>query len=93
MSIFPLVILPKRFVNGMAYTNGIESVWAVLKRGYNGISYNWSLKHMRQHINEFTFRLNEENCEVDTQDRLDVLFRGMVGKTITYTGLTRNARG
>ena len=27
----------KEFVNGMASTNGIESVWAVLKRGYNGV--------------------------------------------------------
>lgn len=24
----------KEFVNGMAHTNGIESIWAVLKRGY-----------------------------------------------------------
>ncbi|ORU93916.1 MAG: hypothetical protein A6F72_07860 [Cycloclasticus sp. symbiont of Poecilosclerida sp. N] len=24
----------KEFVNGLAHTNGIESVWAVLKRGY-----------------------------------------------------------
>ncbi len=31
----------KGYVNGMAHTNGIESVWAVLKRGYNGsVSYN-----------------------------------------------------
>ena len=77
----------KEFVNGMAHTNGIESVWAVLKRGYNGVYHNWSKKHCQQYINEFVFRLNEGNCEIDTQDRLDSLFRQMTGKTITYREL------
>ena len=31
--------------------------------------------------------LNEGDCERDTQDRLDDLFRSMVGKRITYPGL------
>ncbi len=34
------------FVNGMAGTNGIESVWAVLKRGYHGTFHHFSRKHM-----------------------------------------------
>lgn len=78
----------KEFVNGMASTNSIESVWAVIKRGYNGVYHNWSKKHMRQYINEFSFRLNEGNCEIDTEDRLDALFRAMTGKTITFEDLT-----
>ena len=35
----------KQFVDGMAHVNGIESVRAVLKRGYKGVYHNWSMKH------------------------------------------------
>ena len=52
----------REYINGMVYTNGIESVWAVLKRGYNGVYHNWSVKHCRSYVNEFAFRLNKENC-------------------------------
>lgn len=78
----------KQFVDGMAHTNGIESVWAVLKRGYNGIYHNWSMKHLSRYINEFTFRLNEGSCQHDTQDRMDALVRQAVGKRLTYDRLT-----
>jgi len=78
----------KKYVNGMAHTNGIESVWTVMKRGYNGVYHNWSKKHCRQYVNEFTFRLNEGNVERDTRDRLNDLFKAMTDKTITFEELT-----
>ncbi len=78
----------KEFVNGMVHTNGIESVWAVLKRGYNGTYHNWSKKHCYRYVDEFSFRLNEGNCERGRQDRLDDLSHSMAGKTITYKELT-----
>ncbi len=43
----------KEYVNGNAHTNGIESVWAVMKRGYNGVYHNWSRKHRTKYINVF----------------------------------------
>ena len=79
----------KEFVNGMAHTNGIESVWAVLKRGYNGVYHNWTVKHTQRYVNEFAFRLNDGNCRVDTIDRIAAIVRGSVGKRLKYADLTR----
>ena len=78
----------KEFVNGMAHTNGIESVWAVLKRGFNGVYHHWSVKHLARYVDEFTFRLNEGNVRRDTIDRLHSVIDGMVGKRLTYAELT-----
>lgn len=78
----------KQYVDGMAHTNSIESVWAVLKRGFHG-TYHWfSGKHLQRYINEFTFRLNEGSCKVHTHDRLDSLMDKAFGKRITYMQLT-----
>lgn len=78
----------KEFVNGMAHTNGIESVWAVLKRGFNGTYHNWTEKHCDRYVDEFAFRLNDGNCEIDTMDRIKSLCKGMDGRRITYKELT-----
>ena len=43
---------------------------------------------MTRYINEFSFRLNEGSCAIDTQDWLDSLFSAMAGKTIAYKELT-----
>jgi len=65
-----------------------ESVWAVLKRGLHGTFHHVSAKHLPRYLHEFTFRLNEGNCEVDTVDRIAALFGAMPGKPITYKELT-----
>ena len=66
----------------------MQSVWALSKHGYNGIYNNWCRSHCHRYVNEFSFRLNEGDCEVDTQDSPDFLFHSKVGRTITYDALT-----
>ena len=78
----------REFVNGMASTNGIESVWAVLKRGYTGVYHQWSPKHLGRYVDEFVFRLNEGNVKRTTMQRLDSLVQGAIGKRLTYERLT-----
>ncbi|MDR0499576.1 MAG: IS1595 family transposase [Holophagales bacterium] len=78
----------KQFVDGMAHTNGIESVWAVLKRGFYGTYHSFSAKHTSLYVDEFVFRLNEGNCAIDTVDRLESLAAGMKGRRLTYRMLT-----
>jgi transposase-like protein len=77
----------KQYVDGMASTNGIESVWAVLKRGYYGIYHQFSVKHMQRYVDEFTYRLNEGNCKVHTMDRIDSLVAKTDGVRLTYKAL------
>ncbi len=78
----------REYVNGTAHTNGIESVWALIKRGYDRVYHNWSKKHCHRYVNEFTFRLNEGDVERDTRERLDSLFQALDAKTITCETLT-----
>src|SRR6185437_4634602 len=79
----------RQYVDGMAHTNGIESVWAVLKRGYYGIYHHFTVKHMQRYVDEFTFRLSTEgNCKVHTMDRIGSLSDKTVGKRLTYKTLT-----
>jgi len=77
----------KQFVDGMAHTNSIESVWAVLKRGFYGIYHSFSAKHLNRYIAEFAFRLNEGNCKIHTLDRIDAFLDKMTRGKITYKAL------
>jgi transposase-like protein len=79
----------KEFVNGMAHTNSIESVWAVLKRGFYGTYHSFSGKHLQRYVDEFSFRLNEGNVKHHTMTRIDSLLTKTVGKRITYKRLTK----
>ena len=36
----------REYVRGQAHTNGMESHWAMLKRGYDGVYHQFSVKHL-----------------------------------------------
>ena len=43
---------------------------------------------MQRYINEFTFRLNDGNVQVDTMDRIAELTKQAFGKRLSYEKLT-----
>jgi transposase-like protein len=76
------------YVRGDVTTNGIESVWALLKRGLNGTYHHASEKHLHRYVDEFAFRLNDGNVKRHTMDRIDSLLDSAIGKRLTYERLT-----
>lgn len=78
----------KEYVRGHVTTNGIESVWAVLKRGLHGVYHHASDKHLARYVNEFTFRLNDGDVKRHTLERLASLVSAAFGPRLTYKALT-----
>lgn len=76
------------YVRGEAHTNGIESVWASLKRGHYGVYHHWSEKHMHRYVNEVEFRFNEGSSQNSIIDRIYATLDLAFGKTLTYKELT-----
>ena len=89
----------KEWVRGAVHTNGLESVWALIRRSITGTWHHVSIKHLHRYVNEASMRLNEGNCRIDTIDRMDALVRGIGGRRIRYrdliadSGLASGARG
>lgn len=75
---------------GIASTNAIETVFAVVRRVFMGTYHNWRAKYGWRYLNEFAFRLNEGNVRHDTTDRLDSLLDGIIGSRLTFADLTAN---
>jgi transposase-like protein len=68
-------------------TNGVESAFAVMKRGIIGVYHHISPKHTGRYMDEFAFRLNDGNVKRHTLNRLDSFVDGMAQKRLTYKGL------
>jgi transposase-like protein len=73
------------YVNGQAHTNGIESFWAMLKRGYKGTYHKMSAKHLARYVTEFAGRHNVR--DLDTLAQMVALARGLDGRRLRYDDL------
>ena len=74
-----------QYVSGQAHTNGIESFWALLKRGYHGIYHHMSEKHLDRYVGEFAGRFNSR--ELDTITQMGFIAKGMDSKRLKYKDL------
>jgi transposase-like protein len=74
------------YVRGQAHTNGIESFWSLLKRGYIGIYHQMSVKHLHRYVNEFSYRHTSRNRDmlICIENTID----GMIGRRLSYEELT-----
>lgn len=73
-------------------TNSIESTWATVKRTTKGTHHHVDPKYMQYYANEWSFRRNWGNCEIDTIDRMKALFNNMQGLRLTHYDLTGRVR-
>ena len=74
-----------QYVRDMAHTNGMESIWSLLKRGYNGTFHQFSAKHAGRNVTGFAGRHNIR--ERDTIDQVAKIVDGMEGKRLKYRDL------
>lgn len=73
------------YVRNQVHTNGIESFWALLKRGIMGSYHHISVKHLSRYVDEFCYRLNHtEDHAIDVMTETAEL---MVGRSLTHRGL------
>ena len=73
------------YVRGEVHTNGIESLWSMLKRAHKGTFHKLSPKHLDRYVQEFAGRHNIR--DQDTVDQLASIAKGMNGKRLTYKAL------
>ena len=74
-----------QYVDEMAHTNGIESFWSLLKRGYHGTYHHMSPEHLHRYVREFAGRHNAR--DLDTLDQMALMARGLSGKRLRYRDL------
>ena len=86
-----------QYVKGDAHTNGIESLWSMLKRAHKGTFHKISPKHLDRYVQEFAGKHNIR--EQDTVEQMAAVVEGMACKRLRYrdliadNGLDSGARG
>ena len=87
----------QEYVRGDVHTNGIESLWSMLKRAHKGTFHKLSPKHLDRYVQEFAGRHNIR--ELDTLEQMGTIFGAMQGSGLRYkdliqpNGFSSGARG
>ena len=80
------------YVRGDAYSNTVESFFALLKRGVVGTYHNISEAHLKRYLAEFDFRYNTRTAlGVNDEMRTEKMLKGIVGKRVTYRRIDETA--
>ena len=83
-----MLALTKFPIAGQAHVNGLESFWALLKRGYHGTYHKMSEKHLGRYATEFSGRASAR--DLDALNQMALLARGTIGKRLRYRDLIAN---
>lgn len=65
--------------------NGTESLWSMLKRGYQRTYHYMSGPHINRYVQKIAGRHNIR--EADTVDQMAMIVRAMMGKRLKYREL------
>ena len=71
-----------KWVDGQAHTNGMESFWSLMKRGYHGTYHKMSPWQLDRYVSEFEGRHNDRDS--DTEDQMENMVRAAEGKRLRY---------
>jgi len=74
------------YVDGAVHTNGLENFWSLLKRAIKGTYISVEPFHLFRYLDEQSFRFN--NRKGTDAMRFALALKGIIGKRLTYTGLT-----
>jgi transposase-like protein len=72
----------EEYVRGDAYSNTVESFFALLKRGVYGTFHHISEAHLHRYLSEFDFRYSTR--DLADVERAEELLRGAKGKRLLY---------
>ena len=75
------------YIRGQVHTNGVESFWSMLKRGYIGVYHRMSEKHLQRYVDEYVGRHNGR--QEPTMSQISGVVKGMLGKRLSYKELTK----
>ena len=73
------------YIRKQAGINGMESFWAMLRRGHNGTYHHFSVKHLPRYVAEFEGRHN--NRPLDTAEQMNTMAKRGVGRHLPYAAL------